>query len=359
LFLHAACVQRSDSQYADAARRDGWQNQANHLTVIHTMVGKAAMIVAGKVRRLPSLKWARCQNPTPSTEFERGLETGKNELANELEQTRAKLAERDATLIHAKQWIEYLAERGAKLEQQVPRETAAPQILKEHVEALTEQSAAANKPVAKLEGELATAREELVLWENKNRSLQTSLNWIVSENVRLSNRLTEVEAAIDEANKKRQTETNTLKSCLEAMSTRALTAEKLLEEVRQSLLAGTEEKHAAEHKVVDITSGRDTVDNKLRQLQNSLLIKVPFALVNPPDTKVDLVKILKKITALDFRLQRELEKHAVSEDAREKPRTNCAEPHGELDNHVEHNGKHSERANACHTQMLLGSILAS
>jgi len=317
------------------------------------------MIVAEKMRRLSSLQRTGCQNPTPSAEFERGPETSKSELANELEQTRAKLAERDAALIYAKQWIEYLAERGAKLEQFVPRETDAPQILKGHVEAPTEQSAATNKPVAELEAELATARQELVLWENKNRSLQTSLNWIVSENARLSHRLTELEAAIDEANKKRQTETDTLHTCLDAMSTRALTAERLLEEVRQSLLAGTKKNQAAEHKVVDRTSARDTVDNKLQQLQNSILIKVPVAAVTPPDAKVDLVKIWKKITALDFQLQCELEKHAVPEGARDTSRTNCAEPHCELDDHVEHAGKHEERADARHTQMLLGGILAS
>jgi hypothetical protein len=351
-------VQRSDLKYADAVQRDGWQHQANHLTVIHTIVGRAAMIVAEQVRRLLSLKRATYHNRTPSAEFERGLETGKNELVNELEQTRAKLAERDSALICANQWIEYLAERGAKLEQQVTRDSTALQILTEHEEVLAAQAVAANKRVAELEGELGSAREGLVLRENENRSLEASLNLIVSESSRLSRRLTESEAAVDDAKEKRQTGTNTLDTRLEAMASRALAAERLLEEVRQRLLPRTDARRAVERKVVDEIAARDTVDNKLELFQNSLLVKLSAARGAQPNAEVDLVKLQKKIEALDFERQCMLKKRTVAEGAREKTGTNCDEL-CELDNDVRYDGKYSERAEVRSTEMLLASILTS
>jgi hypothetical protein len=125
------------------------------------------------------------------------------------------------------------------------------------------------------------------------------------------------------------------------------------------LLAGSKDKHAAEHNIVDRITGRDAVDNKLQLLQNSLSIKLAAALVTPPDAKLDPAKICKKITVLDSRLQCELEKHAIVAGARDKPQTNCAELRSELDDDVEHNGKHSERAEARRSQMLLANILAS
>ncbi len=322
------------------------------------MVGKAAMIVAEKVRRLSSLQRATAQSLTPNTTFECGLDADGSEFANELAQTRAELIERDKALIHANRWIEYLAERGAELERQVAQETPVPRVPEEDMNAPNDQSAATNKRATELESELATAREGFVLCKNENHVLQTSLNWIASENARLSRRVTELVTAVDEANEKRQTETNALNTLLEAMSTRALAAEKLLEEIRQSLLGGTKEKHAAEHWVVDRTSAPDIVDNKLRPIQNSLMIKLPVALVTPPDPKVDLAKIWEKLTSLDSRLQYELERHALAAATRERLRRNCAEPPGELTN-VKHNGNHPERSEVRHTQMLLASILAS
>jgi hypothetical protein len=235
-------------------QRDGWQHQAKHLGAIHAVVARAAMTVAEQVRRLSSFKSTTDDVQTPQTQFVRKFDADNDELANELEQTHARLDERDAELISLKRLIEYLAERGAKLEQQVARETSAPRVLEKLVEAPTKQSAVPDKRIADLEAELATARKNLVLCQNESRSLQTSLNWIISDNLSLSRRRTELEALADEANKKRQTEIHTLSTYLEAMSARALTAEQLLEEVRQSVFAGTKEKHTAQHEVLDGTT---------------------------------------------------------------------------------------------------------
>src|SRR5271155_1845309 len=119
------------------------------------MVGAAAVTIAQQARGLSSLQKTTDRSRATGAELERGQEPTKNEseLSNELEQTRAKLADRDRALIHANQWIEYLAERGADLEQQVAREASAPQILRDQVEALATQSAAADNRIAELERE--------------------------------------------------------------------------------------------------------------------------------------------------------------------------------------------------------------
>lgn len=350
-------MQRSDSQYADAVQLGGWQHQANHITAFHTMVGRATSILAKKVRRLSPLQRATSSNPTSDAEFERGLEAGKSEFANELAQAPTKLAERDAAPIQANQWVDYLAERGVELEHQVAGEAPAARIPEERVEAPTEQSVVTNKRVAELEGEVATAHEKLIVCRNENCSLQTSLNWIISENVRLSHRLTELEAAIGEVNQKRQSETDALSTRLKAMSTRALAAETLLEEMWRRLLAGTREKRGAGR---DQTPARDIVDNNLQQLRNSLTIELPTALTNTPDTRVDFVKIWEKLMALDLRLRSVLDKHVLAAPAREKLRTNYAELCDEWADNAEcNNGRRSERAEVRRTQILLANILAS
>jgi len=325
------------------------------------------MTVAQQVRRLSSFKKAMYHSGTSGAELERGLETAENELANELEQARAKLAEREKALTHAKHWIEYLAKKGAELEQQVARETPGSQTLKEHVEALTAQTAAADKRIAELEGELGSVREALVFRENENLSLRTSLDSIVSENWRLFRRLTESEAAVDEANEKRRTETNALNTRFEAMSSRAVAAEKLLAdvrhaamkllaEVRQSLPARISEKRTSERRVVDGTVARGAVDKKHGQLQNSLLIKLPAELVALLNAEGDLVNGPKGNKEFDYQPQYE---RPVAEGAREKARANCAELRCESEIDLRHNGEYSERAKMRHTEMLLASIFTS
>jgi chromosome segregation ATPase len=312
------------------------------------------MTVAEQVRRLSSLNRTTYHAQTPDAEFEGEPETDKSELANELAQTRANLAERDTALIRAKQWIEHLAQRFAELEQQVAQEALAPKILKDHVEVLGAQSAAASKRITELEGELGSARERLILRENDNRLLQTSLNLIVSENSRLSRRLAESEAVVDEANEKRRAEANTLNTCLEAMPPRVIAAEKLLTKVLQSLLAPTDEKRVGERKVVSGTDACDSVDKTLEQLQNPLPIKLPAERVDQLDAVADLVKVRKTIKALDFQVQCERKRRAC-----ENANTNCTEPPCELDNHVRDNGKYSERAEVRYTESLLAGLFTS
>jgi crescentin len=160
-----------------------------------------------------------------------------------------------------------------------------------------------------LQSDGAQAREKLLLVENDKRSLQTALDQTLAETSRLSRRLTESENALtaararleqmdislaaaeneratlatarDEANERHQSETYALNLRLEALRSRAATAEQLLAEVRQTIVARTEDIRGLERKVVEaniarantektierLTTARDALDGKSRDLE--------------------------------------------------------------------------------------------
>jgi crescentin len=208
------------------------------------------------------------------------LEADKADLAAELEPARARITE---------------------LESALARETATARMLNEHKQALSKHSAAADKRIAELEGLLGEASEKLAMGADENRTLQSSVDQLVEENSRLQRRVTDSEMAIEkaltqvsqlqtalkaaeaergrltaalaEANDKRQVETNTLSTRLEAMSSRAVTAEKLLADVRQNLLSRTEANNAAERKVVEATLARNMAEKKLELATTALQSK--------------------------------------------------------------------------------------
>jgi crescentin len=208
------------------------------------------------------------------------LEADKADLVAELEPARARITE---------------------LEGALARETATARMLNEHKQALSKHNAAADKRIAELEGLLGEASEKLAMGADENRTLQSSIDQLVEENSRLQRRVTDSEMAIEkaltqvsqlqaalkaaeaergrltaalaEANDKRQVETNTLSTRLEAMSSRAVTAEKLLSDVRQNLLSRTEANNAAERKVVEATLARNMAEKKLELATTALQSK--------------------------------------------------------------------------------------
>ena len=128
--------------------------------------------------------------------------------------------------------------------------------LSESRRTLQEQFDAAEKRIVELEGELAAAREKLALLEDEKRSLQIAVDQALNETARLTRRLTESEntltatraqlgkvessfaeayaergrlgAALDEAKEQHQAERNSLNMRLDALQSRAATAERLL-----------------------------------------------------------------------------------------------------------------------------------
>src|SRR5215813_13861439 len=199
----------------------------------------------------------------------------------------------------------------ANLESQLAQEAANGRALGEANQILVDHANSADKRIVELQSDTAQTREKLLLLENDKRSLQTALDQTLAEASRLSRRLTESENALtaararleqmdiglaaaeneratlatarDEANERHQSETYALNLRLEALRSRAATAEQLLSEVRQSLVAQTEEIRVLERKAVDatiarngtekvverLTAARDVLDVKARELEQS------------------------------------------------------------------------------------------
>jgi len=119
---------------------------------------------------------------------------------------------------------------------------------------------------------------ENALTAARARLEQLDISLAAAENERAT-----LATARDEANERHQSETRALNLRLEALRSRAATAEKLLSELRQSLVARTEEIRVLERKAVDatiarngtekvverLTAARDVLDVKARELEQS------------------------------------------------------------------------------------------
>src|SRR6516165_10279222 len=203
----------------------------------------------------------------------RGLEGDKNELTSEIVAVRAEIA---------------------NLESQLAQETANGRALSEANQILVDHANSADKRIVELQSEGALMREKLLLLENDKRSLQTALDQTLGETSRLSRRLTESENALtatrarleqmdislaaaenervtlatarDEANERHQSEAYAMNLRLEALRSRAATAEKLLAEVRQTLAARTEDIRVLERKAVEATIARNSTEKVVERL---------------------------------------------------------------------------------------------
>jgi chromosome segregation ATPase len=251
-----------------AAQRDGWGYGAEHLALTHTAAGVAAFAVARQARR-----WQASDRPdyhAPDAEPDRD--------PNQLDPR---------------------ATNGPEVERRTTEET-----LIARNNTLTALRLAAKKQIAELESELGAAREELVRRDNENRSLQTSLDLIASEDARLGARLAEnvaavdqgrsdveqtkaalavaqaerdemrfqlermkaaaaaaeaerdtLASAIDEAKRTRDAEAAALNPYLNVMSSRVAAAERLLEDTRRSLAAKTAENSSLVHENSRLSRG--------------------------------------------------------------------------------------------------------
>jgi len=203
----------------------------------------------------------------------RGLESDRAELTSEVVAARAEIA---------------------NLESQLAQETANARALGEANQIFADHANSTDKRIVELQADCTLTREKLSLLETDKRSLQTALDQTLAESSRLSRRLTESESALaaararleqmeiglasaenertalcaarDEANERHQSEGYALNLRLEAMRSRAGTAEKLLSEVRQSLVARTEEIRVSERKVVEATIARNATEKTVERL---------------------------------------------------------------------------------------------
>jgi crescentin len=183
----------------------------------------------------------------------------------------------------------------SELERQLAQETSERRSISEARRLLQDQFDAGEQRISELEGELAAAQEKLALLEDEKRQLQLSVDQALNETARLTRRLTESEntltatraqlgkveasfaeayaergrlgALLDESKEQHQAERNSQNMRLDALQSRAATAERLLAEARQNLLARTEEVRAFDRKSVEATIGRNNSEKRLAQIE--------------------------------------------------------------------------------------------
>jgi chromosome segregation ATPase len=182
----------------------------------------------------------------------------------------------------------------ANLEKQLGEEASNGRALGDEKRLLLERADVADKRILESESAANLARERLSLLENEKDSLQSALDQTLAQSSKTARRLAEAEnaladararlqkmegslaaaederkklaAAHDEANERRQSEVYALTLKLDAMRSRSTAAEKLLAEMRQSLVSRTEEIRVAEGKLVEAIVGRSGAEKKAEQL---------------------------------------------------------------------------------------------
>src|SRR5215831_4410298 len=216
-------------------------------------------------------------------------------LRVELELARETNRALEATIVETNNEISDRRAQINDVEHQLAQETAAHRALNETHRALQAQYEGAERHNIELEGDIADAREKLALLDDDKRSLQAAVDKAFDESARLSRALTESEntlaatrgqlskveanfaetyaergrlaVALDEVRELRQAEQNSLNMRLEALQSRAATAERLLSETRQNLIVRTEEVRAFDRKAVEATIARNNSDKRLAQIE--------------------------------------------------------------------------------------------
>ena len=209
--------------------------------------------------------------------------------------------------------LKLLSELSAKrdqigsIERQLTQESSERQRFANERNSLSQQLGEAEKRIVQFETETAAWREKGILTDAEVRSLRKSLDETIAEAARLARRLTDTEGhlaaantkiaklgteissavaerdrlanALDDANGRHQAETYSLNVRLEALQSRAQSAEKLLVEARQSLAARTEEARKFDRSNVDTTIALDAAERKVQELEaevsarNTLLVE--------------------------------------------------------------------------------------
>jgi crescentin len=223
------------------------------------------------------------------------LESEAERLREDLEISREQGRALESTRVELSNEISGRSAQIADLERQLAQETSQRRSLSESQRTLQEQVDTGEKRIVELEGELAAVREKLTLLEDEKRSLQLAVDQSINETSRLTRRLTESEntltatraqlgkveasfaeaygergrlaAALDEARELHQSERSSLTMRLDALQSRAATAERLLAEARQNLIARTEEVRAFDRKSVEATIARNNAEKRLAQIE--------------------------------------------------------------------------------------------
>jgi crescentin len=267
---------------------------------LHKLMGTLEHEKSNSASLRGALAESRANHETLRTEFQvlgeksSELEDENARLKRDLVSTQQIVGEHEADKAKLGDEIGTLRIALANREKQLGEESRIVQALTDEKQMLVERASTTDKRIAELEAETALARERLSLLENEKSSLQTALDQTLSEAARTSRRLAENEntlsdtqarlqqaesslaaveaerkrlsAACQESNDRRQTEVYALTLKQDAIRSRSATAEKLLSEVRQSLVARSEEIRVAETKLMEATVARNAAQKKTEQL---------------------------------------------------------------------------------------------
>jgi chromosome segregation ATPase len=192
------------------------------------------------------------------------------------------------------------------------------------------------------EKQLAEARQNLL---ERTGRMETALVTMEAERNKLA-------VALQAANEKHRVETDTLNARLDTVSSRAVEAEKLLVEVRHSLLSRTEERRSAGRNIMDANVARNGANEKLDLLLK--MFKARDASLTHAEARIksltEQVAQLKAQTAQAGTqenvevLNSWLPREPVAEATHDTVLTNCAATQREFYDHAGRNDRHLPRS---------------
>jgi chromosome segregation ATPase len=267
---------------------------------LHNMLGTLEQAKFDNASLRGSLAELRTSHEGLRGEFEElektssDLESDNQRLTRELASAQQSVEELESDKIRLTGELSAIRVTVANLEKQLGEEAGNGRALADEKRLLLDRADTADKRIIESESAANLARERLSLLENEKDSLQSALDQTLAQSSKTARRLAEAEnaladararlqkmegslataederkkisAAHDEANERRQSEVYALTLKLDAMRSRSTAAEKLLAEMRQSLVARTEEIRVAEGKLVEATVGRSGAEKKAEQL---------------------------------------------------------------------------------------------
>jgi chromosome segregation ATPase len=98
--------------------------------------------------------------------------------------------------------------------------------------------------------------------QGRLRQMEANLTELNADRARIAQ-------ALDEERQRHQNESRAMQARLEALQTRALTTEKLLDEARAALLARAEEIRAFERRAIEANLTRNALESRLSEMQNA------------------------------------------------------------------------------------------
>jgi chromosome segregation ATPase len=277
------------------APRHGWRHQAERLALNHTGVATAAWAAT---ERRPLMEPVSCHYSVAGAKSERDQDTSANKTSNDAE----------------------------RAEQQMAREAAAAWILNARRETLAARAAkakAAEERIAELEAKLDTALERIAFQANENQSLQTSLDLTLSENLRLSNHVSESDAKLKEISseleqlKTSEAERNKLSSVvdkkIELLQNLLQVKERRVQKLEQARLKLTDDTKT----LLRTCAKRDQALARAEERISSLT-----ELFAQLETKVDLATNKGRLVERHSRLQREQRESPTAEGSGKMTRSN-------------------------------------